>query len=189
MRDATWKTATKFILAFSVVSLFTACQDKAEEVSDGDVADNIGKVGSVETDAAGMEGMSGMSGMSGMEGMEGMSGMAGMDGMSGMSGMAGMDGMSGMSGMAGMAGEGGADQTALATSKGCLACHQVDKKVVGPAYKDVAAKYKDDPAALDTLVAKVKAGGKGNWGEIPMPPNPAVSDEDLKTLVTWVLSL
>jgi len=171
VRDATWKTTTKFILALSVVSLFTACQDKAGEVSDADVADNLGKIGSVETDAAGMEGMSGMSGM---------------DGMSGMSGMAGMGGMSGMSGMAG---EGGADQTALATSKGCMACHQVEMKVVGPAYKEVAAKYKDDPAALDTLVAKVKAGGKGNWGEIPMPPNPAVSDEDLKTLVTWVLSL
>lgn len=171
MRDATWKTTTKFILALSVVSLFTACQDKAGEVSDADVADNLGKIGSVETDAAGMEGMSGMSGM---------------DGMSGMSGMAGMDGMSGMSGMAG---EGGADQTALATSKGCMACHQVEMKVVGPAYKDVAAKYKGDATALDTLVAKVKAGGKGNWGEIPMPPNPAVSDEDLKTLVTWVLSL
>ena len=171
MRDATWKTTTKFILALSIVSLFTACQDKAGEVSDADVADNLGKIGSVETDAAGMEGMSGMSGM---------------DGMSGMSGMAGMDGMSGMSGMAG---EGGADQTALATSKGCMACHQVEMKVVGPAYKDVAAKYKGDATALDTLVAKVKAGGKGNWGEIPMPPNPAVSDEDLKTLVTWVLSL
>ena len=183
MRDATWKTTTKFILALSVVSLFTACQDKAGEVSDADVADNLGKIGSVETDAAGMEGMSGMSGM---DGMSGMSGMAGMEGMSGMSGMAGMGGMSGMSGMAG---EGGADQTALATSKGCMACHQVEMKVVGPAYKEVAAKYKDDPAALDTLVAKVKAGGKGNWGEIPMPPNPAVSDEDLKTLVTWVLSL
>ena len=124
--------------------------------------------------------------MAGMDGMSGMSGMAGMEGMSGMSGMAGMDGMSGMSGMAG---EGGADQTALATSKGCMACHQVEMKVVGPAYKDVAAKYKGDATALDTLVAKVKAGGKGNWGEIPMPPNPAVSDEDLKTLVTWVLSL
>ena len=171
MRDATWKATTKFILALSIVSLFTACQDKAGEVSDADVADNLGKIGSVETDAAGMEGMSGMSGM---------------DGMSGMSGMAGMDGMSGMSGMAG---EGGADQTALATSKGCMACHQVEMKVVGPAYKDVAAKYKGDATALDTLVAKVKAGGKGNWGEIPMPPNPAVSDEDLKTLVTWVLSL
>ena len=77
---------------------------------------------------------------------------------------------------------------ALATAKGCMACHKVDMKVVGPAYKDVAAKYKDDAAAVDTLVAKVKAGGKGVWGEIPMPPNPAVSDEDLKTLVSWILS-
>jgi cytochrome c551/c552 len=121
--------------------------------------------------------------------MSGMSGMEGMSGMSGMSGMEGMSGMTGMSGMEGMSGESGGDQTALATSKGCLACHSVDNKIVGPAYKDIAAKYKGDASALDTLVAKVKAGGKGNWGEVPMPPNPAVSDEDLKTLVTWVLSL
>ncbi len=179
MRDATWKTTAKIVLALSMVSLFAACGDKAAD-SDADAADNLGKVGSVETEAAGMEGMSGMSGMAGQEGMSGMSGM---------SGMAGQEGMSGMSGMSGMAGEGGADQTALATSKGCLACHSVDNKIVGPSYKDVAAKYKGDASALDTLVAKVKAGGKGNWGEIPMPPNPAVSDEDLKTLVTWVLSL
>ncbi len=78
---------------------------------------------------------------------------------------------------------------ALATAKGCMACHKVDAKVVGPAYKDVAAKYKGDAGALDKLMAKVKAGGKGVWGEIPMPPNPSVSDEELKTLVTWVLSL
>jgi cytochrome c len=77
---------------------------------------------------------------------------------------------------------------ALATAKGCMACHKVDTKVVGPAYKDVAAKYKGDAGAVDALVAKVKAGGKGVWGEIPMPPNPSVSDEELKTLVTWILS-
>ncbi len=69
-----------------------------------------------------------------------------------------------------------------------MACHQIDTKVVGPAYKDVAAKYKGDAAALDTLVKKVKAGGVGVWGQIPMPPNAAVSDEDIKTLVEWVLS-
>lgn len=80
------------------------------------------------------------------------------------------------------------DPAALATSKGCLACHQVDTKVVGPAYKDVAAKYKGDATALDTLVKKVKAGGVGVWGQIPMPPNAAVSDEDIKTIVEWVLS-
>lgn len=170
MRDATWKTTTKLVLGLSVVSLFAACGDKAE-ISDADVADNLAKVGSVDTDAAGMEGMSGMSGMSGMEGM---------------SGMAGQEGMSGMNGMAGA---GGDDQTELATSKGCMACHKVDMKVVGPSYQDVAAKYKDDAAAVDMLIAKVKAGGQGTWGEIPMPPNPAVSDEDISALVNWILSM
>ena len=173
MRNATWKTTSKLLLALSVVSLFAACGGDKPAESDADVADNLGKVGSVETDAAGMEGMSGMSGMAGQEGMSGMSGMSGMEGMSGMSGMAG---------------EGG-DQTALATSKGCMACHKVDMKVVGPAYQEVAAKYKGDPAAVDMLIAKVKAGGQGTWGEIPMPPNPAVSDEDISALVNWILSM
>ena len=81
-----------------------------------------------------------------------------------------------------------ADQ-ALAQSKGCLACHQVDNKVVGPAFKDIAAKYKDDSGAPAMLAAKVKAGGVGTWGQIPMPPNAAVSDEDANALVVWVLSL
>lgn len=81
------------------------------------------------------------------------------------------------------------DQLALATKSGCMACHQVDNKVVGPAYKDVAAKYKGDAAALDRLVAKVKSGGTGTWGPVPMPPNAHVSDEDIRTIVTWVLSL
>jgi cytochrome c len=83
----------------------------------------------------------------------------------------------------------GGDQLALATSSGCMACHQVDVKVVGPAYKDVAAKYKGDAGALDQLAAKVKAGGVGVWGQIPMPPNVQVSDENIRTIVTWVLSL
>lgn len=81
------------------------------------------------------------------------------------------------------------DQTALATKSGCLACHQVEVKVVGPAYKEVAAKYKDQEGAIDMLAAKVKAGGSGVWGPVPMPPNVNVSDEDIKTLVTWILSL
>jgi len=76
---------------------------------------------------------------------------------------------------------------ALAKAKGCLACHTVDKKVVGPAYKDVAAKYKGDKTAAAKLAAKVKAGGKGVWGEIPMPPN-NVTDDEAKKLVAWVLS-
>jgi cytochrome c len=81
------------------------------------------------------------------------------------------------------------DQLALATQSGCMACHQVEMKVVGPAYKDVAAKYKGDAAALDMLVAKVKAGGSGTWGPVPMPPNVNVTDENIRAIVTWVLSL
>ncbi|MDE2440612.1 MAG: c-type cytochrome [Betaproteobacteria bacterium] len=76
---------------------------------------------------------------------------------------------------------------ALAKAKNCLSCHAVDKKLVGPAFKDVAAKYKGDAGAADKLAAKVKAGGKGVWGEIPMPPN-NVTPEEAKKLVTWVLS-
>jgi len=80
------------------------------------------------------------------------------------------------------------DASALAQQSGCLACHQVEVKVVGPAYKEVAAKYKGQDV-LETLVAKVKAGGVGVWGEIPMPPNVNVSEDDIRTIVTWVLSL
>jgi cytochrome c len=76
---------------------------------------------------------------------------------------------------------------ALAKAKGCLACHTVDKKVVGPAYKEVAAKYKGDKTAAAKLAAKVKAGGKGVWGEIPMPPN-NVTEDEAKKLVAWILS-
>jgi cytochrome c len=80
-------------------------------------------------------------------------------------------------------------QEALAKKYNCLACHAVDKKVVGPAYKDVAAKYKGDAGAEAKLVAKVKNGGSGVWGPIPMPPNSSVPDADVKALVKWVLSL
>ena len=79
---------------------------------------------------------------------------------------------------------------ALAQKSGCLACHTVEKKVLGPAYKDVAAKYKGDKTAEARLIAKVKAGGSGVWGPIPMPANsPQVKDADIKTIVEWVLSL
>jgi cytochrome c len=84
------------------------------------------------------------------------------------------------------AGQAAADE-ALAKAKNCMSCHAVDKKVVGPAYKDVAAKYKGDAKAAAMLAAKVKAGGKGTWGEIPMPPN-NVTDDEAKKLVAWVLS-
>jgi cytochrome c len=79
---------------------------------------------------------------------------------------------------------------ALAQKSGCLACHSIDKKVLGPSYKDVAAKYKGDKGAEAKLVAKVKAGGSGVWGNIPMPANsPQVKDDDIKTIVHWILSL
>jgi len=88
-----------------------------------------------------------------------------------------------------VAGQASANQ-ALAQKSGCLACHSVDKKVLGPAYKDVAAKYKGDAGAEAKLVAKVKAGGSGVWGPMPMPANsPQVKDEDIKTIVKWILSL
>ena len=78
---------------------------------------------------------------------------------------------------------------ALAKSKNCLMCHTIDAKLVGPAYKEIAAKYKGDANAVATLSAKVKNGGQGVWGEMPMPPNAAVSDADIETLVKWILSL
>ena len=78
---------------------------------------------------------------------------------------------------------------ALMTKSGCVACHAVDKKVIGPSYKDVAAKYKNDKDAATKLAAKVKAGGQGVWGPIPMPPNAQVPDADIKTLVAWILTL
>lgn len=82
-----------------------------------------------------------------------------------------------------------ADQ-ALAQKSGCLACHGVEKKVLGPGLKEVSAKYKGDAGAEAKLVAKVTKGGSGTWGPIPMPANsPAVSDQDIKTLVKWILTL
>lgn len=80
-----------------------------------------------------------------------------------------------------------ADQ-ALAQSKNCMACHSVDKKVVGPAFKDVAAKYAGQKDAAAKLEAKVMKGGGGVWGPVPMPANPQVSEAEAKKLVAWVLS-
>ena len=77
----------------------------------------------------------------------------------------------------------------LAKKNACTACHAVDKKVVGPAFKEVAAKYKGNAKAEAMLVEKVKKGGVGVWGQVPMPPNSSVSDADVKALVKWVLSL
>jgi cytochrome c len=76
----------------------------------------------------------------------------------------------------------------LAKKHGCFACHAVDKKLVGPSYKDVAAKYRGDKGAEAKLFDKVKKGGTGTWGTVPMPPNAHVPDADIKTLVKWTLS-
>ncbi|WP_051566979.1 c-type cytochrome [Herminiimonas sp. CN] len=81
---------------------------------------------------------------------------------------------------------GGAD---LAQKNGCMACHSIDKKVLGPAYKDVAKKYKGNADAVAMLSKKIKDGSTGVWGAIPMPPNgPRVSDADIKVLAEWVLA-
>ena len=81
------------------------------------------------------------------------------------------------------------DDLALAKKHNCLACHQVDRKVVGPAFKDVAKKYKGQADAQAKLEQKVKKGGSGVWGPVPMPPNAAVPDKDIHELVEWVLEM
>ena len=80
-----------------------------------------------------------------------------------------------------------ADQ-ALATAKNCMACHAVDKKLVGPAYKEVAAKYAGQKDAVDKLAAKIMKGGAGVWGPVPMPANAQVNEAEAKKLAAWVLS-
>lgn len=77
----------------------------------------------------------------------------------------------------------------LLKKSGCTACHANDKKVVGPAYVDVAAKYKGDAGAAAKLAEKVKKGGSGVWGQVPMPPNPAVKDDDMKVMIAYILAL
>ena len=78
---------------------------------------------------------------------------------------------------------------ALATAKNCMACHAPDKKLVGPAYKDVAAKYVGDKTAVEKLATKIQKGGAGVWGPVPMPANTQVSDADAKKLAAWVLTI
>lgn len=78
---------------------------------------------------------------------------------------------------------------ALAKSKNCMACHAVDKKLVGPAYKDVAKKYAGQKDAEATLITHVMKGSKGVWGPVPMPANAQVNEAEAKKLVDWVLSL
>jgi cytochrome c len=77
---------------------------------------------------------------------------------------------------------------ALAKKYNCFACHSTDKKLVGPSYKDVAAKYRGDAGAEARLVDKVKKGSQGVWGQVPMPPNTTVPDADVRALVKWILS-
>lgn len=76
----------------------------------------------------------------------------------------------------------------LAKQKNCLACHAIDKKLVGPSYKDVAAKYKADKNAQAVLAKKIREGGVGAWGQVPMPANPQVSEPEAVTLAKWVLA-
>ena len=77
----------------------------------------------------------------------------------------------------------------LAQAKNCLACHSVDNKVVGPGFKEVAAKYAGNKAAAATLATKIIAGGSGVWGAIPMPANPQVKEAEAKQLAAWILGL
>ena len=81
-----------------------------------------------------------------------------------------------------------ADQ-ALAASKSCMGCHGIERKVVGPAFKDVAAKYRADKTAVEHLTRKIKQGGSGVWGKVTMPSNPQVSDADARKLAMWILSV
>ena len=77
----------------------------------------------------------------------------------------------------------------MAQKKNCMACHATDKKLVGPAYKEVAAKYAKDKDAVAKLSAKIQKGGSGVWGQIPMPPNANVNADEAKALATWVMSV
>ena len=76
----------------------------------------------------------------------------------------------------------------LATAKNCMACHAVDKKLVGPSYKDIAAKYAGQADAVDKLAGKVMKGGSGVWGPVPMPANAQVNADEVKKLVAWVMT-
>ena len=90
-----------------------------------------------------------------------------------------------MSGLASAADDG----RALAQKNACMSCHGVDKKIVGPAFKEVAAKYKGDKAAPARLAKHAKEGTKGNWSAVPMPPNSQVKDEDMTKIIAWILAM
>jgi cytochrome c len=78
---------------------------------------------------------------------------------------------------------------AMAKANNCMACHAVDKKLVGPSYKDISKKYAGNAAAVAQLATKIQKGGSGVWGAIPMPANPKVNDADAKALAQWILSI
>jgi cytochrome c len=78
--------------------------------------------------------------------------------------------------------------TQLLNKNACLGCHAVEKQVVGPAFRDVAARYKSDTGAAALLAKKIREGGQGAWGQVPMPPNPGLTDADAKLIVEWVLT-
>ena len=78
---------------------------------------------------------------------------------------------------------------AMARKNGCFACHSVARKVIGPAYKDVADRYDGDKGALEQLVRKVKDGGSGAWGTAGMPPHPQLKDGDIRSMASWILEL
>ena len=81
------------------------------------------------------------------------------------------------------------DGAVLARKKNCMACHTVEKKIVGPSYKDVARKYAGQKDAESRLAEKIVKGGKGSWGEIPMPPNATVKPDEAAALARWILSV
>jgi cytochrome c len=78
--------------------------------------------------------------------------------------------------------------TDLAQKNGCLACHSPDKKIVGPAFRDVAKKYSGQKDAEATVIKNIRSGGSGKWGPVPMPPQAALADADVKALADWVLA-
>lgn len=80
------------------------------------------------------------------------------------------------------------DVKELVQASGCLSCHSVDEKIVGPAFKDVVAKYSRDPDAIANMMQSIKNGSRGKWGRMPMPAHASLSNEDLKTLATWVMT-
>lgn len=76
----------------------------------------------------------------------------------------------------------------LARSKNCVACHSAERRMIGPTYKAIAARYADDAGAVRTLTERILAGSSGNWGPMPMPPQPSLSRDDAETLARWILT-